>query len=280
MIKGLRIAVEREGEGPPVVLLHGGLSDSREWQSQIDDLSDEFTIVAWDAPGCGQSADPPVSFRMSDYADCLAELVGVLELGRPHVVGLSFGGTLALELYRRYPELPRTLTLASAYAGWAGWLPPDRVAERLERALRELDEPPRLVARRWAGELLSQRAPRELVGELVEIVAAFRLEGSRTMAHAMAEADLRAVLPQVDVDTLLVYGSEDERSPREVREHRREHPRLATRGSPRCRPSAQHGGGGPVRRRAPRVPPCVLDQPPPYEGSLTEPSSASVQWGL
>ncbi len=217
-VAGLRIGYERAGGGPPVVLLHGGLSDSREWRRQIDALSDEFTVVAWDAPGCGRSADPPASFRMADYADCLAALIEELELMRPHVVGLSFGGTLALELYRRHPGVPRTLVLASAYAGWAGSLPPDLVTKRLNRALHELDEPSELVARRWVPELLTGRAPPEMVEELVEIIADFRPGGCRTMAHAMAEADLRADLPRIEVATLLLYGADDPRSPRRVRE--------------------------------------------------------------
>ena len=58
-ISGLRIAFERKGEGLPLVLLHGALSDSRAWRRQLEELSDEFTVVAWDAPGCGRSADPP-----------------------------------------------------------------------------------------------------------------------------------------------------------------------------------------------------------------------------
>jgi alpha-beta hydrolase superfamily lysophospholipase len=73
-VKGLRIAYERVGEGPPLVLLHGGLSDSREWRRQLEGLSDELTVVAGDAPGCGHLADPPETFRLPEYAEYLASL--------------------------------------------------------------------------------------------------------------------------------------------------------------------------------------------------------------
>ena len=69
-IGGLRIAFERKGKGTPLVLLHGAVSNSREWRRQLDELSDEFTVVAWDAPGCGRSSDPPETFRLPDYASC------------------------------------------------------------------------------------------------------------------------------------------------------------------------------------------------------------------
>ena len=45
-VEGLRIAYERAGEGPPLILLHGFVGDSREWRRQIDGLSDEFTVEA------------------------------------------------------------------------------------------------------------------------------------------------------------------------------------------------------------------------------------------
>jgi pimeloyl-ACP methyl ester carboxylesterase len=45
-VGGLRIAYQRVGDGPPLVLLHGALSDSRDWRPQLDALSDEFTVVA------------------------------------------------------------------------------------------------------------------------------------------------------------------------------------------------------------------------------------------
>src|SRR6266508_1882634 len=141
-VDGLRIAYERAGDGPPLVLLHGYVGDGpTTWRRQIEGLSDEFTVVAWDAPGAGRSSDPPESFGMAGYADCLAGFVERLGLGKPHVAGLSFGGALALELYRRHPTIPMTLILASAYAGWTGSLSREVVDQRLQLTLAAADLP-------------------------------------------------------------------------------------------------------------------------------------------
>jgi len=215
-VKGLRIAYQRAGEGPPLVLLHGGLSDRREWRRQLEELSDEFTVVAWDAPGCGQSSDPPETFRLPEYADCLAAFVDALGLGQSHVLGLSFGAGLSLELYRRHPTVPRTLVLASAYAGWAGSLPADVVKQRLQQALREADLPPDQVVPGYIPGLFTESAPAELIDEVVAIMSDFHAAGVRSMATAFAEADLRDVLPRINVPTLLLYGDADRRSPLNV----------------------------------------------------------------
>ncbi len=100
--------------------MHGGPLDSREWRHQLDGLADEFTVVAWDMPGYGRSSDPPEHFRTRDYADCLARFIEALGLRQPHLLGLSFGSGLVLELYRWHPRIPRSLILASAYGGGAG----------------------------------------------------------------------------------------------------------------------------------------------------------------
>ena len=72
-VEGLSIAYERAGEGPPLLLLQGFVGDARStWGRQIDDFSDDFTVVAWDVPGAGRSSDPPESVRLPEYADCLA----------------------------------------------------------------------------------------------------------------------------------------------------------------------------------------------------------------
>ena len=89
-VGGLRIAYERFGAGPPLVLLHGYVGDGpTTWRPQVEGLGDEFTVVAWDAPGAGRSDDPPDGFGMAGYADCLAGFVGELGFDEPpHVAGL------------------------------------------------------------------------------------------------------------------------------------------------------------------------------------------------
>lgn len=216
---GHRIAYERKGEGPLVVLLHGYVGDRRVWRRQVDDLSDEFTMVAWDAPGFGGSSDPPDVFRLSNFADCLAAFIDALGLGRPHVVGLSFGGGLALELYRRHPTVPLTLVLAGAYAGWAGSLPAEVVDQRLQQALRLADLSPDKLVEELIPTLFSESAPRELVDEFAASMSEFHPAGLRASSRAFAEADLRDVLPRIDIPTLLLYGDKDVRAPLNVAQH-------------------------------------------------------------
>src|SRR4030095_13149482 len=91
-VAGLRVAYRRAGQGAPLVPRQGGLGDSREWRRQLEGLADEFTVVAWDSPGCGGSDDPPAAWRLPDYADCPSRLIPALELGRPPRGGVAGGG--------------------------------------------------------------------------------------------------------------------------------------------------------------------------------------------
>jgi pimeloyl-ACP methyl ester carboxylesterase len=220
-IAGLRIAYRMSGDGPPLVLLHGGAEDGRAWSPQLGGLSDEFTVIAWDAPGCGQSSDVPETWRMNDYADTLAAWLEAIGIVKPHVLGLSWGSSVALELYRRHSGLPASLILASAYAGWAGSLPADEVARRLAGVLANADasEDQSLIG--FPG-LFSPSAPPSLIEEMRQIVAdncgRTHPGGYRAMAYSMAESDLRDVLPELRVPTLLLYGELDARSPLHVAE--------------------------------------------------------------
>jgi pimeloyl-ACP methyl ester carboxylesterase len=209
---GLEIACERVGEGPPLVLVHGAPADGRLWQPQLAALADEFTVVAWDEPGAGRSSDLPVGFGLADYANCLAALIEALSLGPAHVAGLSWGGTVALELYRRHPGLVATLILADTYAGWKGSLPEQEVKARVAVLHRMLAAPAEEFDPTPPG-LFAVNPPPEFVPLLKEIFAAVRRESLRTLLLVMPEADQRDLLPRIDAPTLLIWGELDARSP-------------------------------------------------------------------
>ena len=211
-LNGLEIAYERVGEGPPLVLVHGATVDGRMWQPQLDALADEFTVVAWDEPGAGSSSDLPADFGLADYASCLAALIEALELGSAHVAGLSWGGTIALELYRHHPGHVATLILVDTYAGWKGSLPEEEVRFRVAGVRAKLAAPADEFDATPPG-LFAGDPPAEFVPLLEEMAAAVRPESLRTQTSVMAEADQRDLLPRIGAPTLLIWGELDVRSP-------------------------------------------------------------------
>ena len=94
-VSDVRIAYRRAGAGPALVLLHGGMEDSRVWARQLDGLADELTVLAWDAPGCGRSADIPETWRLADFSDALAAWLRAIGVERAHVCGLSWGSAVS-----------------------------------------------------------------------------------------------------------------------------------------------------------------------------------------
>jgi pimeloyl-ACP methyl ester carboxylesterase len=187
------------------------------WRRQLDELCDECTVVAWDASGAGRSTDPPERFGLDDYADCLAGFLQKLGLDTARVAGLSFGGIVALALQRRHSAMSSALILASAYAGWAGSLPPEVAEQRLRQALALADGTPEAFVAALLGTMFSKTIARETVDDFRASMQAFHPRGFRAMARASAE-DVRDVLPHVGVSTLLVYCNRDVRAPLTVAE--------------------------------------------------------------
>jgi pimeloyl-ACP methyl ester carboxylesterase len=212
---GLDMALERVGQGPPLVFVHGAAEDGRVWRPQLSALADEFTIVAWDEPGAGRSSDVPTGFGLADYANCLAAVIEALGLGPAHVAGLPWGSTVVQELYRHHAGLVRTLILIGAYAGWKGSLPADEVTARVEGIGRMLAAPAEAFDPTLPG-LFAGEPPAEFVPLLEQVAAGVRVESLRTQVSLMAEADQRDLLPRIAVPTLLIWGDRDVRSPLSV----------------------------------------------------------------
>jgi pimeloyl-ACP methyl ester carboxylesterase len=215
-VNGLSIAYERIGDGPVLVLLHGFTQDSRVWRPQLESLSDHFTLIAWDAPGAGQSPDPPETFGIRDWAHSLAGLLDACGVQQAHILGLSWGGLLAQEFYRQYAERVLSLVLADTYAGWKGSLPEPIPQERLAACLQDASLPPSDFVRKYLPGMFSEFPSQEVQERLAMIMADFHPLGFRLMATALAQADTRDLLPHIRVPTLLLWGDADTRSPMRV----------------------------------------------------------------
>lgn len=218
----LSIAYQRTGSGPAMVLLHGFILDSRSWRPQLEQLSDCFTVLAWDAPGAGLSDDPPDAFGMSDWADALAGVIAAAGISQAHIVGLSWGGLLAQEFYARHASCVRSLVLAGTYAGWAGSLSAPMTSERLAAAVKDSLLPSGAFVQKYLPGMFSDVPLPAIRDELGRIMADFHPAGFRSMATAIAQANTRQLLSSIDVPTLLIWGDADKRSPLPVGEAMRE----------------------------------------------------------
>ncbi|MEV8568705.1 alpha/beta fold hydrolase [Streptomyces sp. NPDC051322] len=202
------VHVEQAGtDGPLLLCLHGIGSSSAAFAPQFAELSAYVRVLAWDAPGYARSADPAGPLTLDDYADAAAALIEERG-GRAHVLGVSWGGVIALRLAARHPELVDSLIIADSSPG--SGTDPAKAAAMRQRAAELAESGPRAFAERRGHRLVSPGAPAELVQRVVDTMAgAVRLPGYGWAAEAMASADLRAELADVTAPALVLCGDQD-----------------------------------------------------------------------
>jgi pimeloyl-ACP methyl ester carboxylesterase len=117
------INYHREGEGEPLVLLHGIGHHWQGWKPVIERLVDAFDVIACDSPGFGRSGALPTSIEptIPAYVDAFEWFFAELGIERPHVAGNSMGGAIALELARG-----RSIRSAIALSPAGFWTPAER----------------------------------------------------------------------------------------------------------------------------------------------------------
>ncbi len=95
----LEVAYERAGEGPDVVLIHGGFADRRMWGDLPDRLASDFRVTQYDLRGHGETGPSGYAVYSGDlFARDLVHLLDALGIERTHIVGLSLGGIVAQHL--------------------------------------------------------------------------------------------------------------------------------------------------------------------------------------
>jgi esterase len=110
---GAELHYIQQGEGEPVILLHGGQADYRSWPSLLDALAPRYRAIAYSRRYHFPNTNPITSDHSAIVdADDLSGLVTALGLGRVHLVGTSYGAFTALAFAIKHPQLVRSLVLA------------------------------------------------------------------------------------------------------------------------------------------------------------------------
>lgn len=204
---GVDLAVtEYEGDGPPLVLLHGIGSRAVSWWPVIDQLSARFHLYAPDLRGHGASAKPASGYLVSDYAGDLARLLDGLGLDRPLILGHSLGGMVALTWARDHPARAAGIALEDSplrggratLPSFDDWLALNAMAPAEAAAAYARRYPP------WSVEDCQRRA--------TSITATARPVFTELRAEAEADLDADRITPLAAIQSpiLLVYGDLDQ----------------------------------------------------------------------
>ncbi|HVS29346.1 MAG TPA: alpha/beta fold hydrolase [Solirubrobacteraceae bacterium] len=158
-LHGHRVIYRIAGSGPPVVLVHGMVNSSRHWRSVALRLAQDYTVVAPDLIGHGDSATPRGDYSLGAHAASIRDLLASIGIDRATLVGHSLGGGVALQFFYQFPQRTERLALISS-GGLGHEVSPLLRTAALPgaSALLALAAHPRLLSALWrAGERLVER---------------------------------------------------------------------------------------------------------------------------
>ena len=206
-----RGAPRRDG-APAVVLWPSLLFDGSMWRHQLAPLSELGRVLVFDGPGHGKSEVPP-PFTLEDNVEALLDAFDALEIKRTVLVGLSWGGMLAMRMALQHPERVAALSLFDTSAEAE-----DRGKAIKYRAFasfgRRLGLPPALVEGQIAPVMFCDRTlaeRRDLVERWKRDASGYPSEGTAraAMAVVVQRTNILSRLGDIRVPTLVACGRED-----------------------------------------------------------------------
>ena len=222
-IHGYNRAFVLAGQGPAVLLLHGIGMNHKTWNSVLPELAKNFTVIAPDLLGHGESDKPRADYSIAGYANAMRDLLTYLDIPSVTVVGNSLGGGIAMQFAYQYPQMTERIVLVAS--GGLG-----RSVNPIIRAITIPGSGPLLaaavnpIARKVAVPAMNALAMSGLPGTqdipgLIEAYEALADDHSRTaFRHVLrAAVDWRGqVITMIDraylarsVPTLVVWGDHD-----------------------------------------------------------------------
>jgi 3-oxoadipate enol-lactonase len=205
---------EVAGDGPPVVLVHSGLCDSRMWDPQCEGLQRAHRVVRCDLRGFGRS---PLSPGRYSHPGDLVDLLDELQLGPAALVGASLGGGVSLQVAVARPELVSALVLVGAGVRgheWSDYVTRSWAEEDAALERGDLDGAVEINLRTWVDG--PQRPPtavdpdiRKRVGEMQREAFEHWRAGDEGAEETTLVDDLADRLSEIAVPTLVIVGELD-----------------------------------------------------------------------
>lgn len=204
------IYYEDVGTGEPILMLHSLGTSSGLWQRQRDALRTRYRVITIDARLHGKTeSDAP--FSLTSCAADAAAVLHELEIEHAHVIGLSMGGHIAMELARTHPELLRSIALCNTFHT----VREDIREERIEQRLKMLEQPD--FEREWARISLHNDASEEEIEQTMRLFACTREQYREAWVKVM-RVQYTEVLKNIRARTLVLTGDEDRSAPVPVAE--------------------------------------------------------------
>ncbi len=115
-VRDIEMYYKETGQGTPLLLIHGLGSSARDWERQIPYFSKNYRVITYDVRGHGQTDKPAGPYGIPLFAQDTAEFMKILNIESAHVVGISMGGMIALQLAVNAPERIRSLVVVNTGA--------------------------------------------------------------------------------------------------------------------------------------------------------------------
>ena len=215
-VNNTEIAYEITGTGTPLVLIHGHPFDHTMWVPQIEAFSKHYRVITPELRGYGASSLPKSgATRFEDYGTDVFALLNHLGVDSFHLGGLSMGGQVIMEIFRQSPGRVKTLIFADTFAGLDT---PEVKQSRYDAADRLEKEGMDAYATEVIYKMITPEhvnSQPEVAAHIIKMIKATSPTGAATALRARSERIdyLTEVLPEIDIPTLVIVGSEDEFTP-------------------------------------------------------------------
>ena len=205
-IKEWNINYEVEGEGEPVILLHGWLTDLESMRPLTTNLVKKFKVYLVDVVGFGKSDLPEEPLNSQDFAEFLQEFMEKLKIENPVLIGHSNGGRIIINAVGRKLVKAKKIVLIDS----AGIKPHHSAPYYLKLAVFK-------TGKLFLNLLPNTKGIKEFKERLRNKVGSSDYKASPTVLKdtmkIILKEDVKDLLPNIDVPTLLIWGSLDTATP-------------------------------------------------------------------